>query len=366
MASIRERRGADGTVTFHVQIRMTGFPARHAAFRSRAAAQRWVKTIEASMIEGRHFRNVEARRRTVAEAIDRYLIEELPRKRNPGMHSSTLRWWKAELGKLRLFDVTPALLVAARNRLAREKFIRAKPGARRSSLKKGEQPKQYTRTASTVNRYLECLSHVFTICRKEWHWLEHNPMEGVSKLRPPPGRARYLNDDERTALLDATRADPVLHLLVVLALSTAARASDLLRLKWPDVDFKERRLLFRITKNAQPRAVWLHGEALRLLREHGKVRQLGTDLVFPATRGRGPYQYAEPFKAAREAAGIQDFRFHDLRHSAATYLAMMGASEQQLRAIGGWKSGVVSRYVHLAAKDSDRILKRMNDKILGK
>ncbi|MGH8271886.1 MAG: tyrosine-type recombinase/integrase, partial [Gammaproteobacteria bacterium] len=66
------------------------------------------------------------------------------------------------------------------------------------------------------------------------------------------------------------------------------------------------------------------------------------------------------------SAGIEGFRFHDLRHSAATYLAREGASEQQLKAIGGWKSGVVSRYVHLAATETRDIVQKMNERILGK
>ena len=61
----------------------------------------------------------------------------------------------------------------------------------------------------------------------------------------------------------------------------------------------------------------------------------------------------------------QNFTFHGLRHSAATYLAREGATEQQLKVIGGWKSGVVSRYVHLAAEDAKAVLERMNEKILG-
>lgn len=67
-----------------------------------------------------------------------------------------------------------------------------------------------------------------------------------------------------------------------------------------------------------------------------------------------------------KAAGIGSFRFHDLRHSAATYLAQLGATEQQLRAIGGWKSGVVSRYVHLAAEDAKDAMQALSNKLDGK
>ena len=360
MATIRERGGR-----FHVQVRMSGFPSRTATFPTRRAAERWAKTIEAEMIEGRHFRSAEARRRTLGEAIDRYLEEEVPKKRDGRMHRFTLPWWKARIGHLKLADITPAIIVEQRGKLARETYTRARPDSKRSTVKPGEKPRQFKRSPGTINRYLECLGHVFTVARKEWHWLSHNPMDGVSKLRENRGRVRYLTADERERLLAETAKDPVLHTFAVLALSTAARAGELLRLRWSDVDLKEQRLLFRVTKNAEPRAVWIHGEALRLLKEHGKVRRLDDDRVFTNGAG-GPYEYAKAFKAACAAAKVENFRFHDLRHSAATYLAMEGATEQQLRAIGGWKSNVVNRYVHIAAQDAKSVLERMNRKILGK
>lgn len=364
MPTIRERRKADGSTSFHVQVRQSGFPARTASFPTRRQAERWSKTIEAEMIEGRHFRTAEARRRTVSDAITRYTAEEIPKKRNGGMHRACLPWWQEKIGTLKLADVTPAILVEYRGKLSRETYRRANPDAKRTSLAEGEKPRSFTRSNSSVNRYLACLAHVFTIARKEWHWTGHNPFDGVSKLRENKGRVRYLNDEERSRLLAATASDPVLHTFVVVALSTAARAGELLRLHWRDVDFKEGRILFRETKNAQPRAVWLHGEALRLLREHSKVRRLHTQEVFPGVI-RGSYEYKKAFASAVEVAELKDFRFHDLRHSAATYLAMQGATEQQLRAIGGWKSGVVSRYVHIASTDARDVMAKMNDRFLG-
>ena len=101
------------------------------------------------------------------------------------------------------------------------------------------------------------------------------------------------------------------------------------------------------------------------MKEHDARKGEHPDVVFPNPSKKGPYDYSKPFAAAVEAADIQDFRFHDLRHSAATYLAMEGATEQQLRAIGGWKSGVVSKYVHIAAQDAKDVLAKMNKKILG-
>jgi integrase len=358
--TIRERAGQ-----FQVQVRMSGFPTRTASFPTRRMAERWAKTIEADMIEGRHFRSVEARRRTLGETIDRYIEEEIPKKRDGSTSRSNLPWWKKHLGHLKLADVTPAILVEHRGKLARETFTRAKPGSARTTVKRGELPNRHARSPATVNRYLAALSHVFTVARKEWHWVSHNPFDGVGKLQEGRGRVRFLSEEERTALLRKTVKDPVLHTFVVLALSTAARAGELLNLEWRDVDLKEGRLLLRITKNATPRTAWLHAEARRLLTEHGRIRRLAEPRVFVSPTGR-LYRYDKAFQAACDAAQIESFRFHDLRHSAATYLAREGASEQQLRAIGGWKSGVVSRYVHLAATETRDVVERMNERILGK
>lgn len=368
MASIRERtkgKGAAKVVVYHAQVRQAGFPARTATFPTRRQAERWAKTIEAEMIEGRHFRTVEARRRTLADAIDRYLAEEVPKKRDGNMHRICLPWWRDRLGTLKLADVTPAILVEQRGKLERETYTRANPKAKHTALPKGEMPRLYRRSSATVNRYLATLSHVFTVARREWHWATFNPFDGVAKLREARGRIRFLSDEERARLLAATAEDPTLHALVVLALSTAARAGELVGLQWRDVDLQDGRLLFRVTKNAEPRTVWLHGEALRLIRARADVRSPLNHDVFPGAK-RGFYDYKLPFAGALRRSGIADFRFHDLRHSAATYLAMQGASEQQLRAIGGWKSGVVRRYVHMAATDAKAALEKLASKVDGK
>ena len=102
---------------------MSGFPTRTASFPTRRMAERWAKTIEADMIEGRHFRSVEARRRTLGETIDRYIEEEIPKKRDGSTSRSNLPWWKKHLGHLKLADVTPAILVEHRGKLAPKRMV---------------------------------------------------------------------------------------------------------------------------------------------------------------------------------------------------------------------------------------------------
>ena len=161
------------------------------------------------MIEGRHFRDAAARRRTVAEAIDRYIKEEVPKKRSGTMHRAHLPWWKEQIGHMRLSEVTPDILVDQRSKLTVQKYSRSTPGSAKSLLKQGEQPREFTRSASTVNRYTECLSHVFTVARKEWRWnLAGNPFSDIRKLREDNGRTRFLSENERKRLLVERRRNP--------------------------------------------------------------------------------------------------------------------------------------------------------------
>jgi integrase len=359
MPSIRERAGR-----YHAQVRISGFPARTASFKTKRMAERWATTIEASMIEGSHFRGVEARRRTLGESITRYLEEVVPTKRDERTRRIRLRWWSEKLGHLKLAELSPQVIVEYRGKLSRDTFTRAKVSSKRTTVPDGKAAAQFKRTGATINRYLAALGHVLAIARKDWQWLQSNPFDGVSKLKEGRGRVRFLSEDERTRLLAATAKDPQLHTFVVLALSTAARAGELVNLRWRDVELKEQRVLLRVTKNSQPRALRIHGEALRLLKEHGKVRVLDDDRVFISLKGKR-YRYEKLFGAACAAAKIEDFTFRGLRHTAAALLAREGATEQQLKAIGGWKSGVVSRYVHLAAADAEDVLKKLNEKMLG-
>ena len=319
MATIRERAKARGVRVFHAQVRQTGFPARTASFPTQRQAERWAKTIEADMIEGRHFRSAEARRRKIGEAIERYCLEMLPGKKDAGKNEARLNGWKAAIGELRIADLTPAVLAEQRGKLITEKYTRSKPGARYSCVEAANQQK-FSRSRSTVNRYMAALSHVCTVARKEWHGMSHNPFDGIAQFKEGRGSIRYLRADERKRLLAETVKDADLHAFTIIALSTACRAGELLKLTWRDVDLDEKQLLFRDPKNRQTRVAWIHGDALTLLRKRADAEHEESGRVLTNAAG-GAFGYEHRFKAACIAAKVSEFRFHDLRHSAATYLA---------------------------------------------
>jgi integrase len=155
--------------------------------------------------------------------------------------------------------------------------------------------------------------------------------------------------------------------IVVLALATGARRGELLNLRWSDVDLKRGTLTFHQTKNGERRAVPLTGYALEVLTQHAQGRRLDTPLVFPDRTGTRPIGIREAFEWAVKRAGIANFRFHDCRHCAASYLAMNGASLAEIAEVLGHKTlAMVKRYAHLSEAHTAGVVARMNQAIFGK
>src|SRR6266699_2358183 len=112
MATIEQRTGKDGQLVYRVKVRRKGAPPLTATFHRLTDARKWAQVTEGAVLEGRHFKTAEAKRRTLAELIDRYLHEVLPRKSPSSIYMQTLQlnWWKAQLGHRALADITPAIL----------------------------------------------------------------------------------------------------------------------------------------------------------------------------------------------------------------------------------------------------------------
>ncbi|MDS4040831.1 MAG: site-specific integrase [Candidatus Competibacter sp.] len=360
MATFDKHTANDGKVTHRVRIRMKGFPLQTASFDRLTDARRWAQQTEAAIREGRYFKTREAQRHTLAELIDRYVADVLPRKKGAPKQRQQLHWWREQLGVYALADLTPPLLAEYRDKLA--------------AGFPGDEP----RSPATVVRYLAALSHCLTVAVKEYQWLEDSPLRKVSKPQEPRGRVRFLSDEERAVLLREcqTSANPYLYPVVVLALSTGMRAGEIMNLEWRDVDLARGWITLRETKNGERRGVPLAGMALELMREHAKVRRLDTPLVWPnhgprnikagEKRPNKPMDLRAPWEAAVKRADLADFHFHDLRHSAASYLAMNGASLNEIAAVLGHKTlAMVQRYAHLSESHKAGVVERMNAAIFG-
>jgi len=351
MAVIEKRKRSDGTVRFRARIRLQGHPEFAQTFERRSDAKAWAAAIEGDLKRGKHLPSREASRRTVADLVDRYIEHTLPHKprnRNQKQVSQQLRWWKEEIGKVAISNVTPALVAQCRDRLRSEKTPR---GDRHSP--------------ATVNRYLAALSVAFATAIREYHWVESNPVQAVTKGPESAGVTRFLSDDERKRLLEACKVSSFdwLYLLVLLALTTGARRAELLGLTWKDVDLQRGLIVFQETKNRDRRAVPAVGEALKLLAEWSRIRRIDSDLVFQGDKKGRPPAIDKAWNAALEKAEIENFRFHDLRHTAASYLAMSGATAPEIAAVLGHHTlQMVKRYSHLSEQHTVGVLERMTRK----
>lgn len=352
MATIKKRISRDGKITYHVRVRRKGHPIQCGTFQNISKAKEFVQRTEAAMVEGRYFKNKEAKKRTMADLIDRYLADVLPRKpKSEYKQTMQLSWWKDQIGHCLVADVTPALIVECRDKLAREITVR---GAQRSP--------------ATVVRYLAALSHAFTVAVKEWGWLDDSPMRKVTKPKEPRGRVRFLDEGERNRLLLACKEShhPYLYLIVVLALSTGMRQGEILKLTWKDIDFEEGKITLHDTKNGERRVVPLVGLALELLKNYAKVRRLDTFLIFPGKDTGKPTDLRTAWEKALKDSHIENFRFHDLRHTFASYLAMGKATLTELRILLGHKSPTMTaRYSHLSEAHSISVVREMNERIFG-
>lgn len=342
MANITKRKRKGG-YRYRVLVRLKGHPDQVATFERLTDARQWAQETESAIRAGRYRDQRAAREMTLADLVESYIEKILPHKpRVAKQQARQLRWWKERLGDYALVRLTPSLIAEERDSL----LVDRAPG--------------------TVVRYLAALSHAFTIAVKEWGWLDVNPVRNVRRPREPRGRVRMLSAEEQARLLAACREsrNPQLEPIVLLAIYTGMRQGEILALRWEDVDFQRRRVVVQDSKNGERRGLALVGPALAALLDHGRLRRLGCDLVFPSPKDpTRPADIRSAWDAAVARAELVDFRFHDLRHTAASYLAMSGASLAEIAEVLGHKTlAMVKRYSHITEGHTATVMERMAER----
>ena len=149
---------------------------------------------------------------------------------------------------------------------------------------------------------------------------------------------------------------------------TGAGQGEILGLSWENIDLQNRRITLLRTKNGERRVVPLVGKAYELIKNlYLKLEPEGHDLVFPSPNTpKQPISMRTAWETTVRKAEIENFRFHDLRHSTASYLAMNGASLLEIADILGHKTlQMVKRYSHLSEDHKADVLERMNKKVFG-
>jgi len=354
MGVIQQRLTKKGEIKYRALVRLKGYRPQSETFFRKTDAKKWIQDTESAIRNNRHFKIGESKKHTVADMIKRYESEILPLRATAKKQGRQyqLNRWKKDLGCYFLSDITSDHIAQVKDNLLLEKTR-----------------KKTVRQPATVNRYLAALSDVFTVAVKQWKWLEKNPLSDVDYCKEPRERVRFLSKDESTRLLDACKKSEkkLLYPIVILALSAGPRQGNILNLKWREIDFSRERIILEETKNGERQSIPLVCLAKSLLAELEKARVPGVDLVFPSEKDpTKPESIRKAWEAAVEEAELEDFRFHDLRHTAASWLAMNGASLLELADILGHKTlEMVKRYAHLTEGHTASIVSKMNQKAFG-
>jgi integrase len=363
MASIQKITSpTSGRISYRAQVRLKGHPSQSETFRNQRDAQRWAAALESAILERRHFPQTRAQRITFAELAQRYRDSALldASARHKATAERHIAWWQRQLGTVCLAEITADRLSAARDYLASQLCTR------RATHPVEGGSGTYRRCGATVNRYVSTLSHLLTLAATQWRLIDRNPVREIGKQKESRGRTRFLSDEERAALLQACAASrwPALEALVLLAISTGARRGELVRLRWSEVSLKPPlpQAIVQHTKNGDPRRLPLVGKALEALKRLDHENSGRSPFVFPCPRDANrPYEaFDAPWYAALAKAGLSDFRFHDLRHTCASYLASQGSSLLEIADVLGHRTmAMVKRYSHLAHDHKITVLRRM-------
>jgi integrase len=320
MATYENRGG-----TWRVKIRAKGYPAQTKTFNTKIEAQSWAKVIESEMTRGVFVSRAEAEATTLHEALDRYSREVSPLKKGEKQELVRIKFWQTDnLATRTLASLQPKDFATWRdNRLK-------------------------TVSASTVQKDLALISHVFTICNQDWGISIQNPIQNISKPTVNNSRSRRLVDNEEVDLFNALAKSRNKHIKAIceLAIETAMRQSEILGIDRSDI--KENHIHLSDTKNGTFRDVPLSSKAKLILEPLLK----NDGLIFPTTQ----QAVIQAFVRACARSKIKDLKFHDLRHEATSRLAEKLQMHELMKVTGHKDPKMLARYFHPKIEDLARKL----------
>ncbi|MBC9071826.1 site-specific integrase [Thauera sp. CAU 1555] len=353
MGSVVEHKRTDKrtgkTVTqYRAHIRRVGFGSRSKVFATKREALDWIRNNES---DNALTKRASAGGKTLASLIEDFIAAGVCQYAS----QAHLAYWCDQLGNKLVSEITHGDINGA--------LLSLRTRGGRRFTPDGIKPSGKPLTPATINRYAAALSAVFNFAQAHGV-IDAHPMKGgkVKKLKEGPGRQRILTPEEETRLLETARAArwDGMYLFVLMLLTTAARKSEVLNLRWRDLDLGRGIAVLGKTKNGAARALPLVAEVRKGLAELSKVRPINSDFVFydPKQPGR-PKNVDTAWQFVRERAGLNDSDdpvhrvvLHTTRHTGVTKIIRNGANLAQAALISGHKTlAMLKRYEHLAADD---------------
>lgn len=362
MGSIVTRKAPDGTVSYRAFVRRTvngKQVGKSKVFRTKKEADQWMRDNESTAALAAIGTSTGP---TFGALLDAFLVAP-PTKGTRYWAASHIDFWRAELGAMKTREIDRGTINTCKAKLMAQRARHHTPDGTKETGKK--------LTPATVNRYLASLSSVMNFAVQR-NIVDHHPMKAgqVRKEQESNGRRRILTQDEEQRLYTACEASswPMMRLFLRVCLTTGARKSEVLRLRWQDVDKARSVAWLHNTKNGDSRAMPLVSDVKASLEDASKVRPLKSDYVFYDPRHPDrPKEIAEVWKAVRKRAGLWQDRddpldqvvLHTTRHTTATKLVRSEKNLAKVQAVTGHKTlAMLSRYTHLDTDDAVDLAER--------
>ncbi|MGY3694007.1 integrase [Bradyrhizobium sp. USDA 3240] len=339
MATLRFRNGK-----WQVQVRRRGYQSRTQSFLNKTDAQRWARHIESELDRTLIPNDVRALAKlTLADLLIRYRDSVTIKKRG---HLPERKRIEAFLRQH--WSTYPLAKISARefSKYRDERLGIVGPG--------------------TVIRELGLLRSVFETARRDWGYSSlENPIASLQRPKAPNGRERRLEPGELAGLSAActtVRNTLLLH-GIHMAIETGMRRGELLAIQWKHVNFDTGVLHIPITKTGKPRSIPLTDRAREILAERRSLPDADARYAFPisANAFRLAWERCKRRAARAGCNGVQELRFHDLRHEAVSRLFERGLNTAEVASISGHRDlRMLFRYTHL--KPEDLVTKLRNNK----
>ena len=253
----------------------------------------------------------------------------------PVPYESRIRYWDDLFGEKKIIDIT------------------------KKDISKGLKELPTRLSNASINKFKGAVSAVLSYACREYD-LPDNPVRHIRSLTEPVGRIRFLSNNERKRLYEACKASKwtKLYLLILMAITTGSRKGELINLRWSDIDLDRQTAYIETTKNGQPKVMPLTDDVVAELNTFSDKE---TEFIFNSElKPDRPMCFTKQWKKALKEAEIEDFRFHDLRHTTASYLAQNGASLLEIADVLGHKQiQVTKRYAHLCIDHKAKLINRV-------
>lgn len=321
---IERRETKNNKISYRVKIYHKGNLLGTSTFETKGAAERWEREKKRDLERGRTITS-ESEELTLGGALERYLKEITPHKKGKVEETRKIKLiQKDKIARLRLNMVRGSTIATIRDEMLEKNL-----------------------TVSTIQKHLAIISHLFTIARKEWGMEDlQNPVRLVRLPQQNNARDRRLEDGEEELLLEFLGKHSNIYLkpLAVIAIETAMRKGEILSLRWENIDLKKQTAFLPDTKNGNSRTVPLSKRAVATFKS--LPRSISGE-VFQTSS----YATRKAWVRQIKQSGIENLRFHDLRHEATSRLAEIFAAHELCKITGHKDTKMVLRYYHPKAED---------------